>query len=108
MTNFTKHIKTPMKLLTIKEIDMNKLKIIFNKIKKSNSASADKISGNMLKIIKKSILPLILNLINNAIRSRKFPELIKIQNVYPNGRTLRTQRTSKDSDQLISSQSYLN
>ena len=83
MINFNKNIKTPDKLLNIKEIDMNQLKTIFNKIKKSNSASSDKISGNMLKLIKQSILPLILTLVNNTIKSKKFPNKIKIQKIVP-------------------------
>merc|ERR1712059_17816 len=61
--NYNSYIKTPTKLLTLKEIDINQLTKIFSKIKKSNSASADGITGNMLKIIKNSILPLILNLV---------------------------------------------
>ena len=83
MLNYNKCIKTPTKLLMIKEIDMNQLKSIFSKTKKSNSASADRISGNMIKIIKQLILPLILNLINNSIRSKKFPEKIKIKKILP-------------------------
>ena len=41
----------------------------------------------MLKIVKLSILPLILNLINTSIRNKKFPQILKIQKILPKWKT---------------------
>jgi hypothetical protein len=77
MIQYNKSIKTPIKLLKFKQISMDKIKRIFSKLKKSNSASHYNISGKMLNIIKESIIPLLLNLVNNSFKQNKFPEATK-------------------------------
>ena len=67
MNQYTKFIQKPDKLFSFKEINMHQLKQIFKSVKKSNSNSHDQISSKMIAIIEKSILPLILKLINASI-----------------------------------------
>ena len=50
-----REIKTPNKLLQFKEINMGELTSIFTSLKKSHSASEDKISTKMLQIIQDTI-----------------------------------------------------
>ena len=83
MKHYQQHIKTPIKLLAFKTITLNEIHSIISKLKNSNSCSKDSISGRMLKLIKNSISPLLLVLVNQSIKFKIFPDCTKISKVLP-------------------------
>ena len=62
---------------------MNKLKSIFKNMKATNSSGYHGISMKLIKNQKNSLLPLILNMINQIIHTKIFPQILKIQKVIP-------------------------
>ena len=62
---------------------MSQLRSVFNKMKKSNSATIDSISMKTISRIKNAVLPLILQLINQINNTSIFPECLKIARIQP-------------------------
>ena len=83
MNNYDK-ITIPIKQkLKIKEINMYNLRHTLDNIKSTGSSGFDTISTRTIKNLRKSLEPLLLNLVNTTITSKKYPEILKLSKAVP-------------------------
>ena len=87
MKSYMKHIKTPKKLLSFQSINIAQVLNIISSLKNSSTCAKDGVSSKMIKMIKESISPLILHLINAVIKQKKFPNNLKTTKILPTWKT---------------------
>ena len=81
--------------MNLEQVSHSQLKEVLNKMKPSNSTARDMISTKTLKSATKSLVPLLLKLVNNSIKQATFPENLKEAKVIP--------IKKKDKDKLLPS-----
>ena len=83
MDFYEKHVEKFVNKFKIKEINMSELRIAISSIKKTKSTDYYNLSMIMIIKIRKSIEPILLNLVNQSIKQNIFPDLLKISKVIP-------------------------
>ena len=83
MISYRKYVKSPQSKMKFKKINMMELKMMIQKMKKSNSTSFDKVSIKTIVKLQESIYPLLLRLINIVTETKKFPSILKITRIFP-------------------------
>ena len=77
MVNYQNTIKQPKKSYAVQRSRYQPNKKIISNMKYNSSAGNYNISGKMIKIITKILLPLIVELVNETIRTKSFPNITK-------------------------------
>ena len=83
MDYYVKHIPKYNNEFKIKVINMSELRIALTNINNTKSCDVYGLSMTMLKKIRRSIEPILLNLVNQCIMQSTFPDMLKISKIIP-------------------------
>ena len=84
LVHYAEKITTPEEKFQFSEINMSELKETMNELKNLGSSAKDMISMKTIKKAKKSLYPLILNLVNSTITEKKYPTTLQTSKIMPN------------------------
>ena len=94
LVNFERVIGKVTHTLSFKQISMGELVKMIDSMKPTGSAGKDEISMRMLKDARAELQPLILILVNQAIKLRTYPEQLKTTKIVPIEKKGKTKTTS--------------
>ena len=83
MQYYKKYVNQQKNTFRINQINMSDLRIILSSMKKSNSFVYYGLSMPMILKLRRSLEPILLNLINISIYNSEFPDILKISKILP-------------------------
>ena len=83
MTYYKKYVQKKKNTFYLKQINMSELRSILSNINKSKSFDYYGLSMDMILRLRRSLEPILLNLVNISIYNSNFPDILKISKIIP-------------------------